>query len=133
MSRRVAPLSPPRTTCATGLPGEVAHGADQACLVDEERVDGGEVEVDDLFAGRARVGDEGAVGLGAALVAEEDLGPLVADEEGRGGAELRRDAAEHRPLADREEPRARARELEHDGGAVLRLDAAHDLVEALAG
>jgi len=102
-------MQPPARARGPSTP--IAHRAHHAGLVHEERVDGGEVEGDDLFARRARIGDEGAVSLGSALIAEEDLGLLVAHEERRRRADLRRDAAEDRALGDGEQPRARAREM----------------------
>ena len=113
-SRSVTPLSPPRRTWETGLPGEIAHRAHLPALVEEERIDRAEIEVHDLVAGGARVGHERAVRLRAALVAQEHLGALVAHEERGGRAELRREPGEDRPLADRQQSRARPRELEHD-------------------
>ena len=114
------------------LAGQIAHRAHHALFVEEQRIDGGEIDADRVLARRARIGHQRAVRLRAALIAEEDLRLLVADEERGGGADLRRDAAEHGALADRQEARARPRELEHDGRFVLALDAADDLVEVPA-
>ena len=80
---------------------------------------------DDLVARRARVGHERAVRLRAALIAEEDLGPLVAHEERRGGADLRRDRREDRALAT-ESSRALGPANSSTTGAPLRVLDARD-------
>ena len=112
------------------LPGEVAHGAHLPLLVEQQRVDRAEIDVDDLLAGRARVGRERAVRLRAALIAQEHLGALVAHEERRRGADLRRERRQHAALAHRQQARARPRELEHHRRAARLLDPAHDVAEA---
>ncbi len=63
-------------------------------------------------------GSERTMGLRAPLIAQKDLRALVAHEKRRGRPDLRRQAREDRSLADGEGPRARPRELEHDGRAV---------------
>ena len=124
MSRSVAPA-----VAARGSPGSPACPRDRAPgapgPVSSQRSGSTrrEIDRDDLVARGARIGHERAVRLGAALIAQEHLGLLVAHEERRRCAELGRDAAEHRAFGDREQPRARPGELEDHGRVVLRFDA----------
>ncbi len=101
--------------------------ADLSFGVEDERVDAAEIDAHHVVARRARVRKERAVRLRTALIAEKHLGPLVADEDRRGGAEGRRERREHRSLRDREEPDPLPGELHDDGRSLLRLHAAHDV------
>ena len=113
----------------TGCPAEVADRRVLARLVHDERVDRAEVEVQDVVARRPGVGRERAMRLRTPLVAKVDLGALVAHEDRRRGADLGRDAAKDRALADREESRARTGELEDRRGRRGRFDPPHDFAE----
>ena len=126
------PAVPAENDLAHGLAGQVAHRAHVAGFVAEERIDRGQIHGDHFVARCARIGHEGAVRLGAALIAQKDLGLFVTHEEGGRGSQLRRDAAKHRALAHRQEARARPCKLEDHRRMVLRLDAAHDLGQPAA-
>lgn len=114
------------------LSREIADGADLPRLVEQERIDRPEIDRDGVVARRALVGEERAVGLRAALVAQVALGLLVGQEDTGLCAEERSHAREDRALGDVEETRAGAGELEDDGRLVLRLDLPDDFVDAAA-
>ena len=114
------------------LAREITHRPHDTVFVENEGIDGGEIDRDDLFTRRTRVGNDRAVGLGATLIAEEHLGLFVAHEEGRCRPELRGDAGENGSLGHREKACAGPGELEHHRGLVLFVDALDDLVDASA-
>src|SRR5262249_17526837 len=110
-----------------GLSVELADRADGTPLIHYQRIDRCKVDRDDGGAGGARVGDQGAMGFGAPLIAEVDLRLFVTDEDRAGSPELGGEAAEHRTFGYRKQPCARSRELEHHGSVVLAVDPLDDL------
>ena len=128
-SRSVAPLSPPRSTCVTGCPARSRTARTCPCSSSRSGSTAPRSTLTTSSQGAPGVRRERAVGLGAALVAQEHLRALVAHEERRGRADLRRERREHAALAHRQQARARPGELEHHGRAARLLDPAHDVAE----
>jgi hypothetical protein len=126
------PAVAPEDGLGDGTTREIADRPHLAVLVLHQRVDGSEVDVHDLLARRSRVRGEGAVRLGAPLIAQENLGSLIAHEDRPRGAELRGDGREDAPLADRQGPRARTGELHDDRGAARLLDPTNDVGQTAA-
>ena len=112
------------------LPRQVAHGPHLPALVEQERVDAAEIEVHHFVAWGAGVGEERAVRLRTTLVAEKDLGALVAREERRRRAQLGGEPGEDGAIAYRKQPGARPGELEDHRPAMLRFDTPDDLAQA---
>ncbi len=102
----MTPLSPPRSTWLTGCPARSRTARTCPSLVEQQRVDRAEIDVHDLLARGAGVGRERAMRLGAALIAEEHLGALVAHEE---RPRPRRAAAPSRRARSARPPRGPAR------------------------
>ncbi len=115
-----------------GASRQIAHRSHLRLLVEDEGIDGAEVEVHDFLAGRPCVRDEGPVGFGTPLISKKDFGALVAHEERTSRTDLRREGGEDCPLADRQRADTGTCELEHHGGAARLFDTLHDCGQAPA-